>query len=88
MAPNDQEAQPPKQPPVPEWRSSDPRNDLVDRKRASIVILRPSLTGHHDAGTGHCEMKHGWHISFTGEPGRILENWDPAWLWVLAPTQP
>ncbi len=68
------------QPAQPEWRSSDPLHDLMDRKRANIVILRPSATGHgYDAGTAYCEMKHGWHISadFAGEPPRIIERWDP-----------
>jgi hypothetical protein len=76
------------QPAQPEWRNTNPLHDLVDRKAAIIVILRPALEGHHyDAGTGYCEMKHGWsvHLSFLGEPGRIIEEWDPAWLWCLAP---
>ena len=74
----------------PMWHSTDPLHDLVGRKRANIIILRPSLTGHHyDAGTGYCEMKHGWHVatSFTGEESRIIDKWDQAWLWCLSPKQ-
>ena len=76
---------------MPEWRSTNPLDDLVDRKRANIVILRPALTGgHYIAGMGYCEMKHGWHValSFAGEHAGFIEKWDPAWLWCLAPNQP
>jgi hypothetical protein len=75
------------QPAQPEWRNTNPLHDLVDRKRATIVILRPSLKGHYEATVGYCEMKHGWSISidFSGERPRTIEDWDPAWLWCLAP---
>lgn len=70
-----------------EWRSSDPRNDLINRKWASIVILRPHPNGQGwDAGTGHVEMKHGWHVatSFAEKP-MVTDDWDAAWCWTLAP---
>jgi hypothetical protein len=62
------------QPLQPEWRSSDPLCDLVDRKSADIVILRPSIKGgHYDAGMGYCEMKHGWHVhAFFGEESLLI----------------
>lgn len=72
-----------------EWKNTDPRHDLVGRKWASIIILRPHPQGgpRWDAGTGHVEMKHGWHISTSFEERRMIsdESWDPAWRWTLAP---
>jgi hypothetical protein len=75
------------QPAQPEWRNSDPLSDLVDRKRANIVILRPDVHGDRmEAGIGICEMKHGWHVTVMfGAERRVIETWDPSWFWVLAP---
>ena len=81
-----------KQPTTPEWRNSDPRLDFIDRKRVSIIILRPHHSGgHFEAGTGQAEMKHGWSILTSFENhSAVLENdsWDPAWFWVQAPEYP
>lgn len=76
---------------MPEWRSTDPRHDLVDRKWARIVILRPHPNGRGwEAGTGHVEMKHGWHVStsFAEKPMVGDEAWDAAWLWTEEPERP
>jgi hypothetical protein len=78
------------QPMRPEWRNSDPRLDWMDVKRISIVILRPSSEGNGkwEAGTGHCEMKHGWSISTSYDNHSYVgegEEWDAGWFWVVAP---
>lgn len=69
------------------WNSSNPLVELVDMKRANIVILRPhqSGVGRWDTGTGHVEMKHGWNIFTTFENRRVLDEWPEGWLWTLAP---
>ncbi len=69
------------------WKSSDPLIELVDMKRANIVILRPhpSGVGRWDTGTGQVEMKHGWNIFTTFENCRVLDEWPEGWLWTLAP---
>jgi hypothetical protein len=76
-----------RRPPV--WKTTDPRSELIDRKYAAIVILRPHPKGRGklEAGTGHAEMKHGWHVStsFESRPMVSDDPWDPAWLWTLTP---
>lgn len=72
-----------------EWQSTDPRHELSGRKWARIVILRPNPKGFGwEAGMGHVEMKHGWHVStsFAEKPHVGGEDtWDPTWLWIEAP---
>ena len=71
-----------------EWKNSDPREDLLDRNRAPLVIVRPSRNGSYEAGTGQAEMEYGWFIatSFENQP-LIKDTWDTAWWWVLAPAK-
>lgn len=74
-----------------DWNPSDPRVVLVDRKWAAIILLRPHPTGktRWEAGTGHAEMKHGWHVStsFESRP-MISDEWPEGWLWAFAPGMP
>jgi len=70
-----------------EWKTGDPREALVGRKHASIVILRPNRRGGKswEAGTAHVEMKHGWHIHTSFDDHTSIDKWDPDWRWTLAP---
>lgn len=70
------------------WYSTDPRVELIDRKRADLVLLRPSSSGFGwEAGMGQAEMKHGW-VIFTSfkECGGSVDDWCTDWRWALAPT--
>jgi hypothetical protein len=69
-----------------EWKNSDPRIDI--NKRAEIVILRPSLTGKLEAGTGSVETKHVYCVFTSFENHSLVsedEEWDEAWLWIRMP---
>lgn len=73
---------------LPDWSYEDPRVVLMGRKRARIVIVRPSPDGGPAAGCGFCEMNHGWLISTPFENHETIgaeDDWDPAWCWTLAP---
>lgn len=68
------------------WKNTDPRYDI--NKRDDIVILRPSLSGHWEAGIGHVDTKNGWDI-FTNFENRSFisadDEWDEMWQWTFAP---
>ena len=68
------------------WKNTDPRFDVS--KRATIVIVRPSLNGYPEAGVGEVETDHGYyiHTSFENRPGiSENDNWDPIWYWTFVP---
>jgi hypothetical protein len=67
------------------WSNEDPREALIGRNRALIVVVRPSVRGGLDAGTCTIEMKHGWFIHTSFEDHPDVDVWDPAWLWIPAP---
>ena len=73
-----------------DWKSGDPRSELVGLKHAAIVILRPHRDGgkRWEAGTAHVEMKHGWYIHTSFDDHSSIEKWDPDWLWTRAPGRP
>ncbi len=68
------------------WKNTDPRHDVP--KYATIVILRPSLSGRLESGMANVETDHGYyiHTSFENHPS-VSENdkWDPIWYWTFAP---
>lgn len=70
------------------WSSTDPRLDI--NKRAFIVILRPSLTGHGHkmAGVGQVETKNGWSIYTSFDDYKYINAdaaWNPDWQWAFQP---
>lgn len=68
------------------WKATDPRIDI--NKRASIVILRPTLIGGWVAGTAFVDTKEGYSIRTSFEDHRVIgadENWDLDWRWAFQP---
>lgn len=73
-----------------EWKNTDPRIDLIDSKRANIVIIYPG-PDHDLSCLATVETKHSWSI-FTNLPTGSKhafvgpdDNWDDAWQWTFAP---
>lgn len=69
-----------------EWKNSDPRLDVS--KHATIVILRPSLTGVCEAGMGNVETKHVYCVFTSFENHSLVgenDDWDELWYWIFAP---
>lgn len=69
-----------------EWHSTDPRYDIS--KRATIVILRPGLTGAWESGIGYVETDHGYYVQMSFSGGTILTEhdlWPEGWIWIEAP---
>ena len=68
------------------WYNDDPRERI--NKRASIVILRPSM-GHYDnPGTAEVDTKYGWYIHTSYKDYPSIDDWDPLWVWTFAPKMP
>jgi hypothetical protein len=69
------------------WRRSDPRHDI--NKRATIVILRPALSGlGWTAGIGYVETHQGYSVSTSFEDHGLIgegDAWDDSWAWAFAP---
>jgi len=67
------------------WRRGDPR--LSINKRAYIIILRPSMSGHGywNTGTAFVDTKEGWYIHTSFDDYRSIEKWDSDWAWTWAP---
>jgi len=69
-----------------EWKNTDPRDEIY--KRATIVIVRPSLNGAPETGIGHVETKNGYSVLTDFEIHSMVsedEKWDEAWWWIRAP---
>ena len=79
---------------MPEWKNTDPRVELIDRKRASIVVVYQDADG-PKASLAHVETKHSWSVFVTLPVGDGRHefvgpdiDWDDSWQWTLAPQVP
>jgi hypothetical protein len=68
-----------------EWNNTDPRNTLIDRNRAEIIIVKPSHSSSlfPDISLGYCEMEHSWYIQTDFYGYETIDEWPKDWYWTL-----